>query len=77
MVVRDALRVVLAGAAAGLAAAALAGRLIGGLLFGVGGIDPLTYAAVPAALAAVAMLASWIPARRAAGVDALGSLRGE
>jgi putative ABC transport system permease protein len=77
MVVRDALRVVLAGAAAGLAAAALAGRLIGGLLFGVGGIDPLTYAVVPAALAAVAMLASWIPARRAAGVDALGSLRGE
>jgi putative ABC transport system permease protein len=77
MIVRDALTVVLVGAAAGLLAAAIAGRLLAGLLFGVGGIDPLTYAAVPSTLVLVAIVASWIPARRASQVDAIGSLRGE
>ncbi len=77
IVVLDALKVVLVGAAAGLAAAALAGRFMGSLLFGVSGIDPLTYTVVPATLATVAIFASWIPARRASRVDAMGSLRGE
>jgi len=77
MVVRDALTVVLAGAATGLAAAAVMGRLLSGLLYGVGGIDPLTFTAVPAALVIVAVTASWIPARRASSIDGLASLRGE
>jgi hypothetical protein len=45
--------------------------------FGVGGFDPLTYAAVPAGLALVAIVASWIPARHASHVNAIASLRGE
>jgi predicted permease len=77
MVVFEALRMVGGGAIVGLVAAAAAGRLMQGVLFGVAGVDPLTFAAVPAALVVVAVLASWIPARRAARVDAIGSLRGE
>jgi putative ABC transport system permease protein len=77
MVVRDALRVVLAGTVVGMAAAAVAGRLMRGFLFGVGGLDPVIYVGVPCALALVAVLASWIPARRAACIDAIGSLRAD
>ena len=77
MVVRHALGVVLAGAATGLAAAAGAGRLLSGLLYGVNGVDPVTFAVVPATLVLVALAASWIPARRASTIDATASLRGE
>ena len=77
MVLYDALKVVLSGTAAGLVGAAVAGRWIAGLLFGVRGLDPLTFTAVPAALVCVAVIASWIPARRASRVDAMASLRGE
>ena len=65
------------GAAIGLAAASLLTRLMANLLFGVGPADPLTFICVPIALIAVAMLASYIPARRAAGVDPMVALRYE
>jgi ABC-type lipoprotein release transport system permease subunit len=52
-------------------------RLIANLLFGVGPADPLTFVCVPLALIAVAMLASYIPARRAARVDPMVALRYE
>jgi putative ABC transport system permease protein len=47
------------------------------LLFGVGALDPLTYAGVALALAAAAVLASWLPARRAAAVDPAEALAAE
>jgi putative ABC transport system permease protein len=57
---------------------ALAGaRLIRGLLFGVSATDPVTFASVAAGLLAVALLASYIPARRATRVDPLIAIRGE
>jgi len=57
--------------------ALLLGQLVSTLLFGVSGRDPLTLAGVGAGLTAVALLACYIPARRAARVDPLVALRCE
>jgi ABC-type antimicrobial peptide transport system permease subunit len=57
------------GLAAGLAGALLLTRVLASLLHGVGPRDPLTFAAAPLVIAAVALLAAWLPARRAAKVD--------
>jgi ABC-type antimicrobial peptide transport system permease subunit len=77
MVVRQGTGLAVIGVAAGLAAALGASRVIESLLFGVSSRDPLTYGAVGVSLIAVACLASWIPARRAAGVDPTVALRQE
>jgi putative ABC transport system permease protein len=71
------LRLTLLGVAIGLVGAFAATRAIQAMLFGVGAMDPLTYAVVLVALASVAMLACWIPARRASRVDPLVALRGD
>jgi putative ABC transport system permease protein len=47
------------------------------LLFGVGAADPLTYALVAATLVSAAVVASWLPARRASAVDPMDALRAE
>ena len=52
-------------------------RVLESFLFGVSPRDPLTYAAVPVLLVAVAALACLVPARRAMGVDPMTALRGE
>ena len=66
LVLRQGMAPVLAGLALGLGGAAVASRVLRGLLYGVGGTDPITYAGVAAFLAAVALVASYLPARRAA-----------
>ena len=76
-VVRDGLELMLAGIVAGLAAALALTRLLESLLFDIKPTDPLTLAAVSALLLAVGLCASWLPARRAAAVDPVGSLRAE
>jgi len=65
------------GAAVGLVAAAGLTRLMSSLLFGVTGLDPVTYAAVSALLIVAAVLASYLPARRAIAVDPVQALRAE
>jgi putative ABC transport system permease protein len=65
------------GVAIGLVAAAALGRLIASLLFGVEPLDAVTLAGVSILLAALALLASYIPARRAANADPMESLRYE
>jgi predicted permease len=65
------------GVALGLAAAVGLMRLMKSLLFGISPFDPLTYAAVPVVLVAAAMLASYLPARRASAVDPVEALRAE
>lgn len=75
--VRQGLVLTAAGAIIGLAAAAALTRWISSLLFGVEPLDPLTYAISVVALAAAALVASYLPARRAASVDPMETLRGD
>ncbi|MGD2217371.1 MAG: ABC transporter permease [Gemmatimonadales bacterium] len=77
MVLRQGLLLAVIGVALGLAAAYGLTRLMTGLLFGVSPLDPLTYAIVAVSLTAVALLASYLPARRAAAVDPMDALRAE
>ena len=77
LVLRQALGLILPGIALGLLATFLLTRLITSLLYGVTTTDPLTYVAVASLLILVALLACWIPARRATKVDPLIALRHE
>ena len=77
MVVRRGLILALAGIALGSAGAYAVSRVLQSLLFGVGARDPFTFFAVAALLGGVALLASWLPARRAARVDPLAAMRAE
>jgi predicted permease len=77
LVLRRALAVTLAGLALGLAGALAAARLLGAFLVNVSPSDPVTLLSVTAFFAAVAVLASWLPARRAAAVDPVRALRWE
>jgi predicted permease len=70
-------RLAVVGAVAGLVLALALGRAIGALLYGVGAADPATFIAVPVALAAGVVVASYLPARRAARIDPLSALRHE
>ncbi len=77
MVLRQALGLATAGVALGLLAAAAGTRAMGSLLYEVSPLDPLTFGVVALVLVAVALLAAWVPARRAVGVDPVVALRGE
>jgi hypothetical protein len=66
-----------AGIALGMVASLGLSRVMSALLFGVGPMDPITYAAVSAGLAAVALLATWLPARRASRIDPIAALRAD
>ena len=68
---------VLIGIGVGLVGALGVTRLLGSMLYGVSVTDPATYIAVPAALVATALLASYVPARRAMRIDPGTALRGE
>lgn len=77
LVLRQGMKPALVGALIGLAGAWAATRLISGLLFEVNATDPATFAAVTLSLLAIALLACWIPARRATKVDPMVALRCE
>jgi predicted permease len=77
MVLSEGMRTTALGVAIGLAAAAGAARLVSGLLYDTSAFDPFAFVGVPAVLAAVALLAVYVPARRAAGLEPMRSLRAE
>lgn len=77
LVMRGGLRLAMIGTGLGLVGAALGSRLLTGLLYGVAPIDLVTFTAVGTAAIGAALLAIWMPARRAAAVAPISCLRAE
>jgi ABC-type antimicrobial peptide transport system permease subunit len=76
-VLREAAWMTVSGVAIGVAGALALGRVVASLLYGLKAWDPMTFAVSALLLILVALGASWIPARRAAGVDPIQALRHE
>jgi predicted permease len=74
-VLREGVAYAAAGVAIGIGGALLSTRLLASLLYGVDAIDPTTFLSVPIVLVAVATMATWIPAYRAASVNPVKTLR--
>ena len=77
MVLRDGAQMTLSGIVLGIVGAAILTRLMSGMLFGVKPTDPVTFVTVGVLLSAVALLACYVPARRAMKVDPNEALRHE
>jgi putative ABC transport system permease protein len=77
LILRDGMTLTLIGLAAGITVVLVGGHLLAGALFGVPPRDPLALAAAASFLASVALLASWLPARRAVRIDPMAALRQE
>ena len=77
MVVKQGLKLALGGVAVGILAAGALSSFMSSVLFGVSPLDPLTFGGVSLALIGVAVMASWLPAGKAAGVDPSRALREE
>jgi ABC-type antimicrobial peptide transport system permease subunit len=75
LVLRQGLRLTAAGAAAGIAAALAGSRLLGAYLYGVGTHDAAAIAGAVTVLSATSLVASYVPARRAMGVEPISELR--
>ena len=75
LVLQQGMKLTIIGVGIGLSLSLLASRLLGSLLVGVSARDPFVYVVVPLLLAAISLLACYVPARRAARVDPLVALR--
>lgn len=76
LVMGGGVRLVAVGAGIGVVVAAAGAMLLRGLLYGVPPLDPVTFLVVPLLLAGVALLAAWVPARRASRIDPVRALKG-
>ena len=77
LLMRGGMKLVAVGGVIGLVLSALSAQLLGGLLYGVKASDPIAFGLVPVVLGAVALLAAWIPARRASSVNPVQALKAE
>ncbi len=77
LIVTEGLMLIAAGLLLGLLGSLALARFLSGLLFGVSPTDPLTFTAISSLLAVVALLACYLPARRATKIDAMAALRHE
>ena len=77
LVIKQGLGLALLGCALGIGGALVAARFIGSLLYGVSANDAFTFGATALSLLAVALLACWLPAQRAAKIDPMIALRAE
>jgi putative ABC transport system permease protein len=77
LIMRQAAWKIVAGSVVGLVSAVMLSRYIADLLYELSPTDPMAYASVSILLVAVALLASYLPARRAAGIDPILALRAE
>ena len=77
LVLAGGLKLVAVGVASGLAAAAASTHLLGALIFGVGPLDPISFGGAALLLAVVALMAHWVPVRRALRIDPARALRAE
>ncbi len=77
MILREGFIMLGGGVVLGLLLAALTGKLLSGMLYDVGALDPLAFTLSPVVLAAAALLATWLPARRATRINPMIALRSE
>jgi predicted permease len=77
LVFKQSMALSIMGSVVGLAVAIASARFLRGFLFEVDPVDPLTFCAVPVLMLLLALLAAWIPARRAASIDPMRALRSE
>jgi ABC-type antimicrobial peptide transport system permease subunit len=77
LVLREGLTLGVLGVSLGVAGALVVSRILGSMLYGTGVADPITYSAVSGMFLAIAMAASYVPARRAARLDPMAALRWE
>jgi predicted permease len=77
MILREGTVMLAGGLSLGLLLAAATGKLISGMLYTVGALDPLAFTIAPLVLAAAALLATWLPARRATRISPMAALRTE
>ena len=77
MLTKGGMRLAAVGGVIGLGLSFLAAQLLGRLLYGIESADPLTFGLVPAAMSVVALLAAWIPARRASTISPVRALRAD
>jgi ABC-type antimicrobial peptide transport system permease subunit len=77
MILREGAVMLASGIFFGLLLAVATGKLLSGVLYDVGALDPLAFTIAPIVLAAAALLATWLPARRATRISPMAALRTE
>ena len=77
MIMREGSIMLLSGVAIGLLLAVATAKILSGILYQVGALDPIAFTVAPLLLAAAALIATWLPARRATRIDPIQALRTE